>query len=402
MLKKRCSMELIQINPRQRSQVHDFVKLPFQLYKDCPQWVPPLSGDAYGVFDEERHPYYEHSQAAFFLVREGRQTLGRLAVLHNRNFCVHHGVELGFFYYFDSVDSEAVAKLLIEGAREWGKARGLAGFYGAKGFSRADGQGVLVEGFEHDAVFGVPYNYAYYDRLLTAAGMRKHTDFLSGYMMRGMESAFPEKLFEAARRVRERGGFSIKHFRTTDEMREWIPRLESVHEKAFAGNPGFIPSTRREFKKMAEGILLIADPELILLVLKGEEVVGFVLTYPEIGPAVRRQGGQLFPFGWVDMLREKRRTDTITLNGIGILPEYQGFGANIMLHAEIASILMGRKNVRRVEMNQVDENNYRSLADLERIGTRFYKRHRMYVLPLDGGKDLELPKQWKLSGGDYQ
>lgn len=395
-------MELIQIDPKKRSQVDDFIKLPFKLYQNCPQWVPPLLGDAYSVFDEERHPFYEHSRAAFFMVKEGKETLGRIAVMHNRNFCVHHAVELGFFYFFDAVDDAAVANLLMNGAKEWGKARDLKGFYGAKGFSRADGQGVLVEGFEHNAIFGVPYNHAYYDRLLTGAGMHKHTDFLSGYMVRGMESAFPEKLFEAAKRVRERGGFSIKHFRTKNEMREWIPKLEAVHEKAFAGNPGFIPSTTREFKKMAEGILMIADPSLILLILKGDEVVGFVLTYPEIGPAVKRQGGQLFPFGWMDMLREKARTDMIITNGIGVLPEYQGFGANIMLHAEIAGILIGRKQLKRVEMNQVDENNYRSLADLETIGTKFYKRHRMYVLPLVPESELVLPKQWKLSGGDYQ
>ena len=30
-----------------KSQVKRFVELPYRLYKDCPQWVPPLYIDAY-------------------------------------------------------------------------------------------------------------------------------------------------------------------------------------------------------------------------------------------------------------------------------------------------------------------------------------------------------------------
>lgn len=391
-------MQIIRLDPQDHQQVHRFIDFPFKLYRDSPQWVPPLVGDMYAIFDRKRHPFYEHSDADFFLVQTEKEVLGRIAVLHNRNFCQHHNLDLGFFYFFDAVEDEQAAKLLIDAAAEWASSRRLKGIYGAKGFSRADGQGVLVEGFEHRALFGAPYNYAYYDRLLTAGGMHKHTDFLSGYMVRGME--YPARMMEAAEKARERGGFTIQRFTNKHEMRKWIPALGKVNHEAFSGNPGFIPSSDKELKKIAESILLIADPRMILLILKDEEVVGFILAYPEVGRAVQRQRGQLWPFSWIDILLEKKRASTIILNGIGILPRFQGFGANIMLHAELTRILLANRQVQRVEMNQVDENNYRSRTDLEKIGTVFYKRHRMYVLPLVPESELLLPKQWKLSGGE--
>lgn len=391
-------MQTIQVDPRSHRQVHQFIQLPFDLYRHHPNWVPPLVGDMFGVFDREQHPFYEHSDAAFFMVENDGKILGRIAVLHNRNFCAHHNLELGFFYFFDAVEDEQVAKMLADASAEWAKSRGLKGIYGAKGFSRADGQGVLVDGFDQRAVFGAPYNFPYYDKMLTSAGFHKHTDFLSGFINRQM--GYPEKMMQAAERVRERGGFTIKHFHNKAEMREWIPYLEKINQQAFAHNPGFIPSTEKEFRKMAEGILLIADPNMILMVLKGDEVVGFILSYPDVGKAVQRHQGQILPFGWLDILLEVKRTDTIIMNGIGVLPQHQGFGANIMLHAEMVKILLANQQVQRAELNQVDENNYRSLSDLENLGTKFNKRFRMYVLPLVPENELILPKQWKLSGGE--
>jgi len=330
-------------------------------------------------------------------VQSEKDTLGRIAVIKNNNFIQHHNLELGFFYFFDSVDNQQAAQSLVDAAADWGRQQGLKGLYGTKGFSRADGQGILVEGFDQRAVFGAPYNHPYYDRLLTTAGMHKHTDFLSAYMLR--EVGYPDKIMQAAERVRERAGFTIKKFKNKAEMRRWIPALEKVNEAAFAHNPGFIPSTPKEFRKIAEGILMIAEPDTVLLILKGEEVVGFVLAYPDIATAVIRQRGQVLPFGWADILLEKKHSPVIILNGIGILPAYQGFGANILLHAELTRILLSHPHVQRGELNQVDENNYRSLSDLEHIGAKFYKRFRMYALPLSGDSELVLPRQWKLSGG---
>jgi hypothetical protein len=373
-------MRPIQLDPQNHRQVHQFVEFPFKLYENFTQWVPPLIGDMHGVFDRNRHPFYEHSDAAFFIVESERDVIGRIAVLHNRNFCKHHNIDLGFIYYFDSVDDPQVSNALMQSAEDWCRQRGLVGIYGPKGFSRSDSLGTLVEGFEHRAAFGMLYNFAYYDKLIRQAGFRKFTDFLSGYMSR--EKALPEKIYAAADRIRERGSFWIKKFKTKAEMRKWIPEVDRINYEAFKTNPGFLPSTPAEFRRLANNIIQIADPRMIVLVMKGEEVAGFILVYPDIAAAVQRNRGQLLPLGWLDMLLEMKRTDTISLNGVGMLPKYQGMGANILVYTELDKILRPLKNVKRGEFLQVDEKNFKSRSDMETIGADWVKRHRVYIKPL--------------------
>ena len=74
------------INSEYPKDVNKFVDFPFQLYKDNKQWVPPLVSSAKKILDRNRHPFYKHSEADFFLAEAGGRTLGRLAVMENRNY----------------------------------------------------------------------------------------------------------------------------------------------------------------------------------------------------------------------------------------------------------------------------------------------------------------------------
>ncbi|MCX6033211.1 MAG: hypothetical protein NT169_28495 [Chloroflexi bacterium] len=40
-------MEVVLVDTSNRRQVQQFLDLPFALYRDVPQWVPPLAGEAH-------------------------------------------------------------------------------------------------------------------------------------------------------------------------------------------------------------------------------------------------------------------------------------------------------------------------------------------------------------------
>ena len=62
-----------QIDTRSKSDVQQFVQLPYRLYRDCPQWVPPPLIDAKAYLNKEKHPFYEHSDGDFFIAEAGDQ-----------------------------------------------------------------------------------------------------------------------------------------------------------------------------------------------------------------------------------------------------------------------------------------------------------------------------------------
>ena len=187
-------MNINQIDLSNKKQVRDFLGLPFRIYTDIPQWVPPLRMDDRVRLDPKRYPFYHHSQAGFFLAYEGPCVLGRIAVIDNRLYNQFNNEATAFFYLFECENDQAIANALFDAAYDWARARGLTKILGPKGFTVLDGFGLLIKGFEHRPAFGLPYNPAYYPELIESAGFQAERDALSGYM--GEDIQFPERIHE--------------------------------------------------------------------------------------------------------------------------------------------------------------------------------------------------------------
>ena len=92
-------MNITPVDLRNKKQVDDFLRLPFSIYRDIPQWVPPLQRDERLRLDPKRFPFYRHSQALFLLAYEGVQPIGGLAVLDNRRHNEYNKTNTAFFYW---------------------------------------------------------------------------------------------------------------------------------------------------------------------------------------------------------------------------------------------------------------------------------------------------------------
>lgn len=352
-----------------------FVRLPFQLYGDCPQWVPPLVSDVKRSLDREKHPFYRHSAAEFYLVERDGQDVGRLAVMQHRAYNEYRGTAEAFFGLFECVDDVQVSRLLFDAAFGWARERGLEAIIGPRHLGSAEPAGILVRGFEHRPAMGMAYNYPYYDALLVDSGFEKVSDSLSGYLSGDHE--LPERFYRLADKVKERRGWWVKAFSSKDEMRQWIPRVARVFRESFLEFEDFVPPTDDEVAAFAGTLLTIAHPSLIKLVMQGDEVIGFLFAYHDITEALQRAGGRLLPFGWLHLLLGRRRTEWVNINGAGVLPAYQGRGASILLYTEMARTIQSF-SFRHADVVAVGEDNIKSRSDMESIGVKWYKAHRSY------------------------
>lgn len=368
-------MEVLLVDTSNRRQVQQFLDLPFELYRDAPQWVPPLAGEARRMLDRRRHPFYRHSDAAFFLATERGRAIGRLAVLDNAHYNAFNHERTAFFYLFECVDDPPAARALFEAAFAWARGRGLDKIIGPRGFTAFDGLGLLVKGFEHRPAFGLPYNLPYYPALVEAAGFIGGEDIVSGYL--APDRSFPERIHRLSELVQRRRGLRVVNFKTRRDLAALVPRLRDLYNAALAGGDGNIPLTDDEAKTMADQLLWFADPRLIKLVMKDDELVGFLFAYPDISAAVQRARGRLLPFGWLDLWLELRRTRWVNVNGAGIIEQYRGLGGTAILFSEMYKSVVagGFAHADLVQIGLDNANMQRELADL---GIDFYKTHRMY------------------------
>lgn len=376
-------LSIEKINTGDKVQVKQFVDLPYRLYKDCPQWVPPLFVDSYLPLNRKKHPFFEHSEADFFVALRDGEVVGRICAANNRLFNEYHKTKKAHFYGFESVDDLEVARSLFDAVIDWAKGCGLDTVIGPKGLSPFDGYGILVEGFEQRQMMNMTnYNFSYYPKLIEALGFEKEVDFVSCYLPAD-SFKIPERVERIAKRVVERGDLWVKQFKSKHELIQWAPRIGYTYNKAFIHNWEYYPFTERDVKYAVDNVFLVADHRLIKLILHKEEIVGFLFAFPDVSAALQRAKGRLLPFGIIDILLDMKRTKTVSGNGMGILPEFQGKGGNALLYYEMGKTALGFNQFQHVEMTQVAETTRQMRADLKNLNGVEYKNHRVYRKALE-------------------
>jgi hypothetical protein len=251
---------------------------------------------------------------------------------------------------------------------------------GPHGMLGGEGLGTLIEGFDYLPAIGIAYNKPYYDDLIKKAGFKKQVDYHSGFL-RTQDYELPERIHNLADRVKERRGFFVKKYETKAAIKEDVLLIRDVFNSAFEGSPGYSPIQDDELEAIADRLLMIADPRLIKLVFKDDLIVGFLFAYPNISEGIQKAKGRLFPFGWFHILRAKATTKFLDINGIGILPEHQGVGANSILYSEMDKTVRDF-NFKFADVVQISEKNMKSMAEMKALGIQWYKRHRVYELGL--------------------
>lgn len=370
-------LKIQQVDMRNKKQVERFVQFPYQHYKNCPYWVPPLLLDARLQLNPRKHPFFEHSELAFYLAERDEQVLGRIAAIENKPFNVYHQTRDAEFYFFESVNDPEVANALLEQVEQFARARNLTKIVGPKGLAALDGYGVLAHGFDQRQMMTMMnYNYQYYPALLEAAGYEKEVDFVSCYVP-AENFNLPERVARIAERVLERGKLQVKQFTSKRELLQWAERIGRTYNEAFVNNWEYYPLTWKEIKFVVDNIITVADHRLIKIITQGERVVGFLFAFPDISAALQRARGHLLPLGLPDLLLEMRRTKTVSANGMGILPEFQGIGGNAVLYYEMAKTI-AQFGFQHVEMTQVAETATQMRADLKNLNGVEYKNHRVY------------------------
>ena len=361
-----------------KKQVKRFVELPYRIYANCLQWVPPLNVDAYNQLNRKKHPFHEHSDVDFYLaVCDGRD-VGRIAVIENKPFNTYHKTHKADFYLFECENDLEAATALFNTAFEWAKARELDVVIGPKGFGPLDGYGLLTFGHEHrQTMTMLNYNHAYYQQLVEAQGFEKEVDFISCYLPAD-KFKIPERVEKIAERVMQRGHLEVKKFRNKKELLSWADRIGTAYNDAFVNNWEYYPLSQREIDFVVENILTIADHRLMKIITHGDDVVGFLFAFYDVSAALQRAKGKLFPFGLLDILMEMRRTKTVSVNGMGILPQFQGHGGNALLYYAMGKTLLEFQQFVHVEMTQVAETTEQMRADLKNLNGIEYKNNRVY------------------------
>ncbi len=358
----------------------EFIELPHRLYEGCPQWVPQFRLDMRVILDR-KHPFFERSEAEFFIARRGTRAVGTIAAINNIPYNDYHRAATGHFYFFDCENDPEAAHALFAAAFAWMRSKGHREVIGPFAWG-VMGMGALVEGFEHRAAMTMMnYNFPYYASFIEAEGFTKLRDQLSMFM-ETKTFRLPDRIHRVADIALKRASFTVPEFRTKAELRRYAQQIGRVYNESFQSHGDeFSPLSEREIDQITRDLLQVADPSLIKLLLCKGEIAGFLFGFPDLSEALQKGRGRLNPVSILRLLLSYRRSRQLIVNGAGILPRFQRLGGNAMLYTMLEKVASGR-DFASVDAVQIAETTDLMLADLNTMGARVFKRHRLYKRPL--------------------
>lgn len=317
-----------------KSELTNYIKFPFSLYKNNKFWVPPIIADELETFDKTKNPAFENAEAYFYLAYLDNKIVGRIAAIINWSEVNNQQKSKVRFGWFDVIDDVQVTKALLEKVYELGKKNNLDHVEGPMGFSNLDKVGVLTEGFEEIGTMITWYNFPYYATHFEQLGFVVEKEYL--------ENKFPfvnvklEFFDKAQELIKRRYNLKPLNFTKTKDVLPHVDKMFDLFNASYANLSSFVAISDREKEYFKKKYISFINPEYIKFVEdKDGNLVAFAIVMPSFSRALQKAKGKLFPFGLLHLLNARKNSKDVTFYLIGVQPEYQNKGVHAILFKEM-------------------------------------------------------------------
>jgi len=372
-----------------------FYKLAWRIYKNDPNWVPPLWPQRKGYLDKQT-AFFTHGEGEFWLAKIGEEVVGSIGTAVDASRNQSSGVKSANFGFFEVLpggvlegyDDEAaydVARQMWDHACQWGSARGMTELHGPYSFGANDESGFLVDGFDTPTNVFLAYNHRLYPTFAERYGFVKEQDMLAyRYDFSTIDNDVnngPEIVLRIAERVRQRHtGAIIRNPRMENWDRE-IEILHKVYNTSLAVLPEHTHLELSDFREVANSLKPIIDPELVFIAEVNGEAVGFALGLPNIMEAFAHYNGLQYPWDYLRFALGRRKITSASFKILAIEPDYWGWGLETLMIVEIGKALI-RKGYTWADGSLTGEDNPQTHKIATRLGAYPYRRYRVYKIKI--------------------
>ena len=356
------------------------VRFPWRIYRNDPQWVPPLIHQRERQLDPERGSFFGHGEAAPFVARRGDEVVGTVVAWINHRSNAYLKEKAAGFGFFEVLEDYPIAEALLTAACDWARGRGMEIIRGPFYFSMDDSPGVLIKGFDQPQVVLTGHTPSYYADLIERFGMEKYRDAYAyrGDLapMKGDVANLPRKILRVAEAIRRKEKVTIRKLRMDDWDNEVAIAMD-IFNQALGHMRNHVPMDETEFRRFADDLRAILDPDMVLLAEVAGQPVGFSVTLPDINRALKHVNGRLSPLGLLKLWWYRRRINVASVKILGVLEEYRGRGIDALLYVETARQLLA-KGYEWIDCSLVAENNVMMNRLAQRMGLYVYRHYRTY------------------------
>jgi GNAT superfamily N-acetyltransferase len=354
-----------------------FIRFPFTLYRDNPFWVPTLMFDELNTLRRDKNAAFEYCEARYWLAYQQDHVVGRVAAILNRRHIEKWGQRYMRFGWIDFINDPNVSSALIRTVEDWAAQTGMSAVHGPLGFTDLDREGMLVEGFNELGTLATIYNYPYYFSHMEKLGYIKDTDWVE------YEISAPEGPNETIARIADislrRNKLKILELRNKKELLKYGKQIFQLIDDEYKHLYGTVPLTERQVDAYIDQYFGFVTPDFVPMIMdENDRMVAFGVAMPSLSHALQKSKGELFPFGFIHLLRALKKNDRADLYLIAVRSEYKGKGVNAILMNRIHAVFH-KMGITKVETNPELETNADVQGQWKYYQKRQHKRRRVFI-----------------------
>ena len=371
-------LELVEVKTSR--ELSEFIALPYRLYRDDPNFVPPLRSQMKSMLFGGGNPLFDRGPHSLWLCRDGKKAVGRIMVGIDERYNEENGSASAWISLFECIHDEDAAAMLLGAAEDWASRRGMSFLRGPDSPDQGDSyRGLLVMGFDGPPALMNSYNPAWYGGFFEKYGYVKSLD-LYAYALE-TDKVVTERSSRVIQAAMKRFGYHVDYLDMANLDRD----LHDLHDilartiPAWPGERMAVPEFS-DVQKLAASMLPIAEPDLICIARTddGGEPVGFVVALPEYNQVFRHiRNGRLFPFGFMKFAYYRKKITAVRVFMQFVVPEWQGRAVNNAIFYRMCETAR-RKGYLTGDGSSIGETNMPSRLSVEKLGGVHYRTYRMY------------------------
>ncbi len=392
-------MHLVEVGTNSAYQ-QEFIQFAVRLYQDEPNWIRPLDADLESVFDPKKNRLFEQGECIrWLLLNEQGQTIGRVAAFINQKTTMTRNEQpTGGMGFFECVYNQKAANMLFDACKNWLIERGMEAMDGPINFGDRDRWwGLLVEGFDHEPNYGMPYTKPYYVLFFDNYGFQdyfqQHT-FLAPIEKDRVLAGMHPTVLERSDRILKDPAFSFEHIRK-NELSTFAGDFAEIYNKAWTKILGTPDMSHEKALKLMKQMKPVMDEQLVWFGYHGPEKqpIAFFIMLPELNQYFKYVNGKMNLLGKLKFLYYKTFKTTRKAFGVifGVIPDFQGRGVEsaIALSYPMRVGWAASHPYKDLELNWIGDFNVKMIRFAKMLGAIVIKRHVTYRYLFDRKKEFK-------------
>lgn len=361
-----------------------FFEFPWTVYKNEPNWVPPLLSMRQDLLDKKKNPSWEYLEGEYFAAWRGDRIVGTITALINKRHNEFHQEHVGWFGTFDVFDDQEAATALLNTAAEWVKSKGYDAIRGPQSFTTHEDCGLLVDGFTRPVLL-MPYNPPYYQKLVENAGFTKAMDIYSFYLSRqgAIEHSTADRLERLTKAVMKRNKITVRQI-DRKRLKEEFALFKEIYNAAWDKNWGFVPMTPRELDGLVNSLGQFFEPDFAFFAEVDGQPAGFVMAIPDFNQVLQKAQARpgvpevftLLKALWYWKLNPVIDWARIPL--MGVKENFRNKGVDAVLYYYVLGALTANPRIQHSDSGWILEANKDMVSIAKSFGSEIYKTHRFY------------------------